>query len=70
MNRLLYILTLITAVVSVSFSENADSVNDIEHDGRSSKSDDMLWDMLENCVSREVESVSTCLKVKVRNYLF
>lgn len=67
MNRFLYVLALLIVVINATFSENADKINDVDYESRNSKSDDLLWDMLDNCVNSEVKSVSTCLKVKVRN---
>ena len=49
----------------VAFTQHT---NDVE--GRRAKADDVLWDFMDNCINSQVESVSTCLKLKVRKYVF
>lgn len=66
MNR--YTVFLLLSLVNVIISENVDKVNDVE-DARA-KSDDVLWDMMNDCVSSEVDSLSTCLKLKVSYILY
>ena len=69
MNRSFYVLTVITTLIGVSFSENAE-VNNFVEDARNLQSDDLLWNMLNTCISSEVKSVLTCLKLEVRNHDF
>lgn len=70
MNRYIvfgFLLVLSSLLADVCKSDSAaDRIsNGVEDAGRTYRSDDVLWDMMDDCVSSEVKSVSTCLKMKV-----
>lgn len=66
MSRFIFVF-FILSVINISLSENVDKVNDVDDIGRQSKSDEILWDVLDNCMNRDVQSVSTCLKLQVKS---
>ncbi len=60
---------LLICSIKIVVSGVADKSNDVEDTGRKSKADDILWDFMDSCVDSEVQSVSTCLKLKVRTFI-
>ncbi|KAK7603042.1 hypothetical protein V9T40_003041 [Parthenolecanium corni] len=52
----------------VALTQNIDKIKDVEDTGRQAKSDDVLWNFMDNCINSQVDSVSSCLKLKVLHY--
>ncbi|XKL62757.1 hypothetical protein PGB90_002590 [Kerria lacca] len=62
------IVFLLLCFNGIVLSENVDKINDMDDNNRKSKSDEILWDVMDSCINSEVESVTTCLKLKVLHY--
>ena len=59
---------LFVSAIRVSFAQHNVDTGDAQ-DGRS-KSDEILSNIMQDCVNNQVESVTTCLKLKVSFSLF